>query len=438
MDTFTANQLDIIRNNVKSERVRCGYTQEDLAKVLEISKSAYSKLEQGQRTFSLEHLITISNFLNVELPSLLKMQGKEDDILNQSEEKRKRFLKELLMTFGIGAKPQKEYSMREISALITFIRAYGHSLPYAPHKLKDHLLYTGKASSEIIASVEEIIAIYEKGLPEKYEEVEKLLSHEQKVMREVFYLQQQKEALEKQLAALQEQNEREASPTLNKYQIEIDAQRERLAALQEQSEMEASPTLNKYQQEIDAKKSDLSLLNNRIGESKRKLSSLADEITKYERIIELHKKTVAEIEENKKSSPIAITDGTGDSELKQKYEKLLAENKAMLEELDIAYEQIDRFDTEAIEDEIQEQIDMYISENYHNISGDDFNLLVENLLFFAQVYATIRRKYKSVGDDPYKFAKATVNEDDYEIYELTDISDVLRIVDAALDWELEH
>ena len=89
MDTFTANQLDIIRNNVKSERVRCGYTQEDLAKVLEMSKSAYSKLEQGQRTFSLEHLIIISNFLNVELPSLMKLQAKKEDILNQSENNRK-------------------------------------------------------------------------------------------------------------------------------------------------------------------------------------------------------------------------------------------------------------------------------------------------------------------------------------------------------------
>lgn len=407
MDTYTEKQLNIIRNNVKAERVRCGYTQEDLAKVLAISKSAYSKLEQGQRTFSLEHLITISNFLNVELPSLLKQQARKEDILNQSEDKRKEFFKELLMTFGIGAKPQKEYTMREISAVITFLRAYGHSLPYTPNKLKKHMFYTGKISSEITASIEEIIAIYEKGLPEKYNEVNELLRQEQEAKRHIILLHQQIGSFQKKLATLQEQNEREASPTLNK-----------------------------FQKEIESKKYVLSDLTNQINESENKLVGLAEEITKYERTIELHKKTIAAIEHSKETSSVA--DENIDSELKQKYENLLAEKDAMLEELDIAYAEIDRFDPEAIEEEINDRIDMYISEHYHNFTVEEFDMVIDNLLFFAQVYAHIRRKYKTVDDDPYKYVIADIRPETIELDELTDISSVLDIVDTSLNWVLEY
>ena len=406
MDTYTEKQLNIIRNNVKAERVRCGYTQEDLAKVLEISKSAYSKLEQGQRTFSLEHLITISNFLNVELPSLLKQQAKKEDILNQSEDKRKEFFKELLMTFGIGAKPQKEYTMREISAVITFLRAYGHTLPYTPNKLKKHMFYTGKISSEITASIEEIVSLYEKGLPEKYSEVAELLKQEQDLKRNIIYLQQQ-------LTALQEKNKQEASPTLNQYQIEI-----------------------------NSKRGDLSLLNSRIASEEKKLSNLIEERRQYERTIELHKKTVAAIEQSKLTSSDSMSTENNDSELQQKYDQLLIEKEELLKELDKAYEDYDMLAENTSQSEIDnlisEGIDDYVSENYHNFTGDDFEILVDNLLFFAMVYATIRRKYKSVSAEPYQYVKASVVREYLEYDELTDISSVLKIVDDALDWELEY
>lgn len=406
MDTYTEKQLNIIRNNVKAERVRCGYTQEDLAKVLAISKSAYSKLEQGQRTFSLEHLITISNFLNVELPSLLKQQAKKEDILNQSEEKRKEFFKELLMTFGIGAKPQKEYTMREISAVITFLRAYGHTLPYTPNKLKKHMFYTGKISSEITASIEEIVSLYEKGLPEKYSEVAELLKQEQDLKRNIIYLHQQ-------LTALQEKNKQEASPTLNQYQIEI-----------------------------NSKRGELSLLNSRIASEEKKLSNLIEESRQYERTIELHKKTVAAIERSKQTSSDSMSTENNDSELQQKYDQLLIEKEELLKELDKAYEDYDMLAENTSQSEIDnlisEGIDDYVAENYHSFTGEDFEVLVDNLLFFAMVYATIRRKYKSVSDDPYQYTKASIIREYVEYNDLIDISSVLKMADDSLDWELEY
>jgi len=406
MDTYTEKQLNIIRNNVKAERVRCGYTQEDLAKVLEISKSAYSKLEQGQRTFSLEHLITISNFLNVELPSLLKQQAKKEDILNQSEDKRKEFFKELLMTFGIGAKPQKEYTMREISAVITFLRAYGHTLPYTPNRLKKHMFYTGKISSEITASIEEIVSLYEKGLPEKYSEVAELLKQEQDLKRNIIYLQQQ-------LTALQEKNKQEASPTLNQYQIEI-----------------------------NSKRGELSLLNSRVASEEKKLSNLIEESRQYERTIVLHKKIVAAIEQSKQTSSDSMSTENNDSELQQKYDQLLIEKEELLKELNKAYEDYDKLaentSQSEIDDLISEGIDDYVAENYHSFTGEDFEVLVDNLLFFAMVYATIRRKYKSVSDDPYQYTKASIIREYVEYNDLIDISSVLKMADDSLDWELEY
>lgn len=406
MDKFAEEQINIIRNNVKTERIRCGYTQSDLAKILEISKSAYSKLEQGQRTFSLEHLIAISNFLNVELPSLLRMQVSKEDILNQTEEKRKQFLKELLLTFGIGAKPQKEYSMREMSALITFIRAYGHSLPYTPNRLKNHLFYTGKMSSAITASIEEIISVYENGLPEKYNEVRELLKQEFLLKNKLVLLQQQ----------------------INDFE--------------EMKVNETTPKLHSLESEIHTKKRELSTINSQIISQKSKLSNLVEEARKLERTISLHKSAVDAIEQSKKAEPSQEKVVSYDSELLQKYEQLILEKEALLKELDVAYEEIDRLEdntTQAeIENDIQDGIDDYISENYHNFSGEEFEMLVDNLLFFAQIYANIRRKYKSVSDTPYIYAKATIDRDYLEYADLTDISSVLKIVDDALDWERDY
>ena len=105
--------LKIIRENIKRERKKYGYTQEDMAQILNMSLSAYRKIEQGQRKLSLEHIISISNFLNIDLPTLFRMQTNEMDILNQNEKKRKEFLVELLKTFG-SVKKIKDASIEEL------------------------------------------------------------------------------------------------------------------------------------------------------------------------------------------------------------------------------------------------------------------------------------------------------------------------------------
>lgn len=63
-------------------RLQLGYTQEDLAKKLNISKSAYGNYERGERKIPFSHLITISNFFNIDLNDFIK-EERESQWVNQ-------------------------------------------------------------------------------------------------------------------------------------------------------------------------------------------------------------------------------------------------------------------------------------------------------------------------------------------------------------------
>lgn len=61
-----------MKNKLKQARKNSNYSQQDLADVLCVSKSLYQKLEQGERKYSLDQIIKISNFLNIELSELIE------------------------------------------------------------------------------------------------------------------------------------------------------------------------------------------------------------------------------------------------------------------------------------------------------------------------------------------------------------------------------
>ncbi|HFI0901599.1 helix-turn-helix domain-containing protein [Streptococcus suis] len=56
---------------IKDLREDCDYSQEYLAKYLNCTQSAYSKVERGERTLSAEVLIELSNLYNVSTDYLL-------------------------------------------------------------------------------------------------------------------------------------------------------------------------------------------------------------------------------------------------------------------------------------------------------------------------------------------------------------------------------
>lgn len=52
-------------NYLKSVRVRCGMTQTDVAKILEISAPAYCKKERGKTEFTLNELRTLKSLFHL-------------------------------------------------------------------------------------------------------------------------------------------------------------------------------------------------------------------------------------------------------------------------------------------------------------------------------------------------------------------------------------
>ena len=413
MDKITKKQLDIIRNNIKAERTRCGYTQEDMAKILAISKSAYSKLEQGQRTFSLEHLISISNFLNIELPSLLRLQTSGDAILNQSEDKRKEFLKELLLTFGIGAPPQPEYSMRKISALISFIRAYGHSLPYTPDRLKGPIFYKGYKNRKIATKIEEILSVYENGIPEKYAEVNELLKQEQQIKKQIAELEGKKLTLKEQIIRLEKQIENESSGKIFQLREEVKLAEKQLS---------------------DKRKA--------VSKEEDTFCKLSEENRELEQIIRAKKRTIIKLDKNIEALATNTADITTYDGLKIEYEGLLKEREDFLEELDTLHEQIDFleiFEPKTVRDkEIEEAIDEYIRIHYYNLTSEKIVDIIDNLMLFAQAFAALRRKYKTVKDDPNTYVLSSIQPSDYKYCDFTNISSILKLADKKLDFDIEY
>ncbi len=63
-------------------RLELGYRQEDVAKKLNISKSAYGNYERGERKIPFSQLIAISNFFNIDLNEFIKDEN-ENQWVNQ-------------------------------------------------------------------------------------------------------------------------------------------------------------------------------------------------------------------------------------------------------------------------------------------------------------------------------------------------------------------
>ena len=101
---------------LRSLREKCGYTQQQLANVLNIDRSTYSYYESGKTSPDISSLITLANVFSISLEELLG-QETPSPILNDS---------------GSKARPQKKitdnnshiYDLRkEELQLIAFFRA---------------------------------------------------------------------------------------------------------------------------------------------------------------------------------------------------------------------------------------------------------------------------------------------------------------------------
>lgn len=78
-----------IVSNIRKIREFRNYTQDYLAAKLQISQNAYSKIELGYSSISLNRLIDITEILEVELTDLIALDGDEIVMLKLSGKKLK-------------------------------------------------------------------------------------------------------------------------------------------------------------------------------------------------------------------------------------------------------------------------------------------------------------------------------------------------------------
>ncbi len=60
-----------IARNIRAERVRCGFTQLQMAHKLGLSATGYNHKENGKRQFTLEEFILICKILEVDPDTLI-------------------------------------------------------------------------------------------------------------------------------------------------------------------------------------------------------------------------------------------------------------------------------------------------------------------------------------------------------------------------------
>ena len=72
----TDNLLKIFGINVKRERLRLGYTQEEFAEILNVHEKHISKIETGHQNVTLKTLSKIAKALDVDESVLLENKSK--------------------------------------------------------------------------------------------------------------------------------------------------------------------------------------------------------------------------------------------------------------------------------------------------------------------------------------------------------------------------
>ena len=78
-----------IVSNIRKIREFRNYTQDYLAAKLQISQNAYSKIELGYSSVTLNRLIEIAEILEIELADLISLDGEEMIMLKLSGKKLK-------------------------------------------------------------------------------------------------------------------------------------------------------------------------------------------------------------------------------------------------------------------------------------------------------------------------------------------------------------
>lgn len=69
------NYKDVLKKfgkNVKLERIKKDYSQEDFAAILNVNRNYISRIECGEQNMSLKKITELANALNINIENLLK------------------------------------------------------------------------------------------------------------------------------------------------------------------------------------------------------------------------------------------------------------------------------------------------------------------------------------------------------------------------------
>jgi len=70
-------QMEKIRNFLRKRRIQMGKTQLEVAQVIRLSQSAYSRIETGQRALQVKELLELLQFYGFEMINAIWIQGLE-------------------------------------------------------------------------------------------------------------------------------------------------------------------------------------------------------------------------------------------------------------------------------------------------------------------------------------------------------------------------
>ncbi|KEZ48841.1 MULTISPECIES: helix-turn-helix domain-containing protein [Metabacillus] len=80
-------ELETLKKNMKFYRQEYGWSQEDLAARMNVSRSVVSRLETGEQAPELNYLISLSNAFEVSIDQLLGREEIENTILHEVYER---------------------------------------------------------------------------------------------------------------------------------------------------------------------------------------------------------------------------------------------------------------------------------------------------------------------------------------------------------------
>lgn len=300
-----------ICENAKAIRVKRNKTQKEIAELLDISLSAYQKLEQGSRTFSTKQLYYLAKIYDINIDYFFSEAPKywscfsEEALINDSEHLTEKGKKELLL--NVLSALDITVTPKDVSALVNWLRENKFQYFYCSPLLK---LYNMKR-----AELLDLIRTFDKSVIRFLPEDEKKL----------YVLQQEFEELQKKI-----ENSRNIHLELQKLE---DIYYERV--------QKAKQEANKEKQEADERlfrklTRNIERLTHDMELREQQLSSLKTKIDAQNRIISQNEHIISSL-----GSPSDISDtSTKYIELKV-YEELAEQYDTMQKELDIAYEDLD-------------------------------------------------------------------------------------------------